>query len=57
MEHTEKKQLEKEEEFVKSAEEAKLNLKNIEKDIKEKSDGHSRTLANIRSNCNNQFET
>lgn len=51
MEQNDKKIKDKEEEFVKQAEEAKLNLKTIEKDIKKKEDFHSRTIDTIKSNC------
>ena len=57
MEVTEKKQKDAGEDFIKEADNAKLSLIALEKEIKNKQDYHSRTLEKVRIKCQGQFET
>lgn len=57
MQITEKKQADVIVQFNQSAEEAKLTLKGIEKNIQSKADLQTRTLNNIKDKCRTQFET
>lgn len=57
MEMTERKQKEAEENFNKSAVEAKKTLENIEREVKRKEESATRTINKIKEKCQSQFET
>ena len=57
MEMTERKQKEAEENFNKSAVEAKKTLENIQREVKRKEESATRTINKIKEKCQSQFET
>ena len=57
MQLTERKQKDYEEAFIQSADEAKVTLQSIHKDISKKHEKHLKTLEKVKDKCLNQFDT